>query len=111
MIRRQTGWTSVVLSIESIARTIIHDRNAIETEAEADSLTLFIFFLLFLCCACLLVHVCVVLCCVVSSTKVPVPFVGVWPDDEPINAHSHLIAMLLGQSDSVPVHEGKLVLG
>merc|ERR1711937_350043 len=43
--------------------------------------------------------------------EVPVPFVGVWPDDEPINAHSHLIAMLLGQSDSVPVHEGKLVLG
>ena len=42
---------------------------------------------------------------------IPVPFEGVWPDDEPINAHSHIIGMLLGQSDSVPIHEGKLVLG
>ena len=42
---------------------------------------------------------------------IPVPFVGKWPDDEPINAHSHILSMLLGQSDSVPVTEGKLVLG
>ena len=42
---------------------------------------------------------------------IPDPFVGVWPDDEPINAHSHIIGMLMGQSESVPVHEGKLVLG
>ena len=42
---------------------------------------------------------------------IPVPFKGVWPDNEPINAHSHIIGMLLGQSDSVPIHEGKLVLG
>ena len=34
-----------------------------------------------------------------------------WRDQEPINAHSHLQAMLLGQSETVPVHQGKLVLG
>lgn len=34
-----------------------------------------------------------------------------WRDQEPINAHSHLQAMLLGQSETVPVHEGSLVLG
>ena len=28
---------------------------------------------------------------------IPVPFVGKWPDDEPINAHSHILGMLLGQ--------------
>jgi len=43
--------------------------------------------------------------------EIPVPFVGKWPDDEPINAHSHILAMLMGQGESVPVHEGKLVLG
>jgi len=34
-----------------------------------------------------------------------------WREQEPINAHSHLQAMLLGQSETVPVHKGKLVLG
>ena len=34
-----------------------------------------------------------------------------WRDQEPINAHSHLAAMLLGSSEVVPVCEGKLVLG
>ncbi len=33
------------------------------------------------------------------------------PPDEPRNAHSHLAAMLLGSSEVIPVHEGKLVLG
>ena len=34
-----------------------------------------------------------------------------WRDQEPINAHSHLAAMLLGSSETVPVTGGKLVLG
>ena len=34
-----------------------------------------------------------------------------WRAQEPINAHSHLLSMLLGSSESIPVHEGKLVLG
>ncbi|BAZ94205.1 uncharacterized protein FOKN1_1819 [Thiohalobacter thiocyanaticus] len=33
------------------------------------------------------------------------------PPDEPENAHSHLVAMLLGSSEVVPVSEGRLVLG
>ncbi len=33
------------------------------------------------------------------------------PPDEPRNAHSHLAAMLLGNSEVIPVHEGELVLG
>ncbi len=33
------------------------------------------------------------------------------PPDEPKNAHSHLIAMMLGQSVTLAVHEGALVLG
>ncbi len=33
------------------------------------------------------------------------------PPDEPRNAHSHLAAMLIGSSEVIPVHEGKLVLG
>lgn len=33
------------------------------------------------------------------------------PPDEPKNAHSHLVAMLLGSSEVVPVSEGRLVLG
>ncbi len=33
------------------------------------------------------------------------------PPDEPRNAHSHLAAMLLGTSEVIPVHDGKLVLG
>lgn len=33
------------------------------------------------------------------------------PADEPENAHSHLIAMLLGSSEAIPVVEGELALG
>jgi thiamine phosphate synthase YjbQ (UPF0047 family) len=33
------------------------------------------------------------------------------PPDEPENAHSHLIAMLLGNSETVTVHDGVPVLG
>ena len=33
------------------------------------------------------------------------------PPDEPENAHSHLIAMMLGNSEVVTVHNGELVLG
>jgi thiamine phosphate synthase YjbQ (UPF0047 family) len=34
-----------------------------------------------------------------------------WRAQEPINAHSHLMAMLLGSSECIPVHQGKSVLG
>jgi thiamine phosphate synthase YjbQ (UPF0047 family) len=34
-----------------------------------------------------------------------------WRDQEPINAHSHLISMLLGSSESIPVVEGAMVIG
>ena len=34
-----------------------------------------------------------------------------WRDQEPINAHSHLAAMLLGSSECIPVCDGKLALG
>lgn len=34
-----------------------------------------------------------------------------WRAQEPINAHSHLLSMALGSSESIPVHGGKLVLG
>jgi thiamine phosphate synthase YjbQ (UPF0047 family) len=34
-----------------------------------------------------------------------------WRDQEPINAHSHLLSILTGSSESVPVVDGKLVLG
>jgi len=34
-----------------------------------------------------------------------------WRDQEPINAHSHLAAMLLGSSESIPVTSGEMVLG
>ena len=34
-----------------------------------------------------------------------------WRDQEPINAHSHLAAMLLGCSETVPVTKGKLQIG
>ena len=34
-----------------------------------------------------------------------------WRAQEPINCHSHLISMLLGVSESVPIHEGKLMIG
>ena len=33
------------------------------------------------------------------------------PPDEPINAHSHLMAMTLGNSETVPVVDGQLALG
>ncbi len=33
------------------------------------------------------------------------------PPDEPENAHAHLIAMLLGNSESLCIHQGALVLG
>lgn len=33
------------------------------------------------------------------------------PPDEPENAHSHLIAMMLGNSEVVAIHTGKLALG
>lgn len=33
------------------------------------------------------------------------------PEDEPINAHSHLMAMTLHNSEIIPVVEGKLALG
>lgn len=34
-----------------------------------------------------------------------------WRDQEPINAHSHLISMLLGSSEGIPVVDGKMVIG
>jgi secondary thiamine-phosphate synthase enzyme len=33
------------------------------------------------------------------------------PLDEPINAHSHLIAMMLNNSETIPIVDGKLALG
>lgn len=34
-----------------------------------------------------------------------------WRDQEPINAHSHLISMMLGSSESIPVVDGEMVIG
>lgn len=34
-----------------------------------------------------------------------------WRDQEPINAHSHLLSMLLGSSESIPVVDGQMVIG
>jgi thiamine phosphate synthase YjbQ (UPF0047 family) len=34
-----------------------------------------------------------------------------WRDQEPINAHSHLLSMLLGSSESIPVVQGRMVIG
>jgi len=34
-----------------------------------------------------------------------------WRAQEPINAHSHLLSMILGSSESIPVHQGKMVIG
>lgn len=34
-----------------------------------------------------------------------------WRDQEPINAHSHLISMMLGSSECIPIVEGKMVIG
>ncbi len=33
------------------------------------------------------------------------------PPNEPINAHSHLIAMMLNNSETIPLVDGKLALG
>lgn len=33
------------------------------------------------------------------------------PEDEPINAHSHLMAMMLNTSEVIPIVDGKLALG
>ncbi|MBW4614074.1 MAG: secondary thiamine-phosphate synthase enzyme YjbQ [Desmonostoc vinosum HA7617-LM4] len=33
------------------------------------------------------------------------------PEDEPMNAHSHLMAMMLSTSEVIPVVDGKLALG
>jgi secondary thiamine-phosphate synthase enzyme len=33
------------------------------------------------------------------------------PKDEPINAHSHLMAMMLSSSEVIPIVDGKLALG
>jgi secondary thiamine-phosphate synthase enzyme len=33
------------------------------------------------------------------------------PEDEPINAHSHLMAMMLNNSEVIPIFDGKLGLG
>ncbi|BAY25799.1 hypothetical protein NIES2100_56070 [Calothrix sp. NIES-2100] len=33
------------------------------------------------------------------------------PEDEPMNAHSHLMAMMLTTSEVIPIVEGKLALG
>lgn len=33
------------------------------------------------------------------------------PENEPINAHSHLMAMLLNTSEVIPIVDGKLALG
>ncbi|BAY61603.1 hypothetical protein NIES22_16700 [Calothrix brevissima NIES-22] len=33
------------------------------------------------------------------------------PEDEPMNAHSHLMAMMLSTSEVIPIVDGKLALG
>eukprot|EP00210_Caulerpa_lentillifera_P005799 g5545.t1 len=34
-----------------------------------------------------------------------------WAKQEPENAHSHLLSMVLGNSETIPINEGKLMLG
>ncbi|KAL3808494.1 hypothetical protein ACHAXA_009819 [Cyclostephanos tholiformis] len=34
-----------------------------------------------------------------------------WRDQEPINAHSHLISMMIGSSECIPVVDGEMVIG
>ena len=34
-----------------------------------------------------------------------------WREQEPINAHSHLISMMLGSSECIPVVDGEMVIG
>jgi secondary thiamine-phosphate synthase enzyme len=33
------------------------------------------------------------------------------PEDEPMNAHAHLMAMMLSSSEVIPIVEGKMMLG
>ncbi|MCX7898195.1 MAG: secondary thiamine-phosphate synthase enzyme YjbQ [Rhodocyclaceae bacterium] len=33
------------------------------------------------------------------------------PPDEPENAHAHILAMLLGSSEALPIEEGRLAMG
>lgn len=50
--------------------------------------------------------------CIENGWDVDDPYVlEAWRAQEPINAHSHLLAMLLGSSETVPVADGKLQLG
>lgn len=34
-----------------------------------------------------------------------------WRAQEPINCHSHLLAMIMGTSESIPIHKGNLMIG
>jgi len=34
-----------------------------------------------------------------------------WRAQEPINAHAHLLSMLLGNSETIPIADGRMVLG
>lgn len=34
-----------------------------------------------------------------------------WRDQEPINAHSHLLSMMIGSTESIPIHDSKMILG
>ena len=34
-----------------------------------------------------------------------------WAAQEPVNAHSHLLSVLVGNTLTVPIHKGKMVLG
>lgn len=34
-----------------------------------------------------------------------------WRAQEPVNAHSHLLSMILGNSETIPVHQGELTIG
>jgi thiamine phosphate synthase YjbQ (UPF0047 family) len=34
-----------------------------------------------------------------------------WRAQEPVNAHSHLLGMLLGNSETIPISDGKLCIG
>jgi thiamine phosphate synthase YjbQ (UPF0047 family) len=34
-----------------------------------------------------------------------------WREQEPINAHSHLLSMLIGTTESIPIHDSKMILG
>lgn len=34
-----------------------------------------------------------------------------WAEQEPENAHSHLLSMVLGNSETIPIHKGQLMIG